>query len=54
MKAKRCTSFRLTPEALQMLAVLAEKSGVSQTAILELLIREKGRTEHYHPPHKKT
>jgi hypothetical protein len=34
---------RLTPEAKHLLALLAEKLGVSQAAVLELAIREQAR-----------
>ncbi len=39
------TSFTLTEEAKRLLEELAKKYGVSQTAILELLIREKAKQE---------
>ncbi len=37
---KRKTSFTLTPEGLRLLAELSERLGVSQSAVLELAIRE--------------
>ncbi|MFN8486530.1 MAG: ribbon-helix-helix protein, CopG family [Caldilineaceae bacterium] len=39
------TSFSLSEEAKKLLEELAKKYGVSQTAILELLIREKAKQE---------
>lgn len=39
-KGKRATSFRLTAEALRLLAAIAEACGISQSASLELAIRE--------------
>ena len=41
--------MRLTPEAEPLLALLAEKLGVSQAAVLELAIREKAKREHVEP-----
>lgn len=43
------TSFTLTEEAKKLLEELAKKYGVSQTAILELLIREKAKQEGLWP-----
>lgn len=45
MKTKTSTSYRLSDEAKRLLALLAEKLSVSQTAILELAIREKAKRE---------
>jgi len=42
---KKATSFRITEEAQRLLMKLAEKYGVSQTAMLELLIREKAKRD---------
>ena len=42
---KRATSFRLSKEALYLLAQIARKNGISQTAVLEIIIREKARSE---------
>jgi hypothetical protein len=44
-KAKRNTSHRLSEDARRLLAALAEKYGMSQTAILELVIREKAKSD---------
>lgn len=43
MSGQRNTSFRLSDDARLMLADLAEHYGVSMTAVLELLIRDKAR-----------
>lgn len=45
MPKKEPTSFRLSPEALELLAWLAARLGVSQAAVLEMLIRERARKE---------
>ena len=37
------TSYRISPEGRELLAKLAAHFGVSRTAMLELLIREKAR-----------
>lgn len=42
---KKRTSYTLSEEAKRLLARLAEKLGVSQTAVLEILIREKAKQE---------
>ena len=42
---KRSTSMWLSDEAKRLLALLAERMGVSQSDVLELLIREKARRE---------
>lgn len=36
-------TFRLSPEALGLLKEMAESQGISQTAILEVLIRREAR-----------
>lgn len=38
--------MRLTVEAKQLLAKLAQLHGVSQVAIMELAIREKAKRDH--------
>jgi hypothetical protein len=40
-RVKEATSFRLSPEGRRLLALLAERGGVSQAAVLETLIRER-------------
>jgi hypothetical protein len=45
MEPKQPTSHRLTAEALDLLAALAQTWGISQTAVLEVMIREKARDE---------
>ncbi len=41
----KTTSYRLTPEARRLLAALAEKKGISKTAVLEVLIRKEAKEE---------
>lgn len=43
--AKRKTSVTLSDEALRLLDLLAKKSGISKTAVLEIVIREKAKAE---------
>jgi len=45
MKTQPPTSHRLSDEARRLLALLAEKLSISQTAVLELAIREKAKRE---------
>jgi len=45
METKHASSIRLTLEAKRLLRALAKHSGVSMTAMLELMIREKARRE---------
>lgn len=42
---KGATSFRLSGEARRLLRELAEFLGISQTAVLEILVREKAKVE---------
>lgn len=42
---KRATSIRLTPEAKRLMAVTAKKLGISQSAVLELAIRQFAKNE---------
>lgn len=42
---KKATSYRLSPEALRLLGLLAQKGGVTQTAVLETLIRKEAKRE---------
>lgn len=46
MKEKLPTSIRLSPEAKQLLKALSDKLGISQVAVLEVLIREKAKAEN--------
>jgi len=39
------TSVRLTPEALRLLQALAAKSGISQAAWMESIIRREAKRE---------
>lgn len=43
--AKKKTSITLSDEALRLLELLAKKQGISRTAVLEIVIREKAKTE---------
>jgi predicted DNA-binding protein len=42
---KKATSLRLTEEGKRLLEALSQKLGVNQTAVIELLIREKAKKE---------
>ena len=44
-KPKHATSLRLSPEAKRLLEELANRLGVSRSAVLELAIREYARRE---------
>jgi hypothetical protein len=41
---KKSTSYRLSTEGLRLLGMIAEHFGVTQSAVLELLIREKAQS----------
>jgi predicted DNA-binding protein len=45
-ETKRATSFRLSHEALRLVKELATSLGISQTAVLEIIIREKAKQEN--------
>jgi predicted transcriptional regulator len=45
---KKATSFRLSDEALALLKQLADADGLSQAAMLELLIRRAARRSSAH------
>lgn len=45
MDKKKATSIRLSQEAKDLLAKLSTKLGVSQTAVLELSIRQTAKQE---------
>ena len=45
MRAKHATSIRLSPDAKCLLGALAQKLGMNQTAVLELMICEKAKRE---------
>ncbi len=47
--AKVKTSIMLTRVALELLKKLAERSGISMSATLEIIIREKAKTEQVTP-----
>jgi len=42
---KTPTSFRLSDDARDLLQQLSEKTGISQVAVLEILIREKAKKD---------
>ena len=43
MKTKQASSIRLTLEAKRLLRALASQSGISMTAVLEIIIREQAQ-----------
>ena len=45
MEAKLDTSMRLSPEAKRLIAAVAQRLGVTQTAVLELAMRVLARRE---------
>lgn len=45
MPAQPHTSFRLSTEERQLLALLASRYGVTMRAVLSMLIRERARAE---------
>ncbi len=45
MDTKKKTTFVFTDEGKRLLEELAKKYGVSQTAILEMLVREKAKQD---------
>lgn len=45
MRTKKPTSFRLSPEALDLLTKLCEKLGLSQTAVIEYIVRRVAEQE---------
>jgi hypothetical protein len=42
---KKLTSIRLSEDAKRLIVLMSEKLGISQTAIIELAIREKANRE---------
>lgn len=42
---RKAVTFRLTAECRRLLTELADAKGISQAAVLELLVREEGRKE---------
>jgi hypothetical protein len=44
-RRKRPANFRLTPQAIALLAELAKRRGISRAAVLELLIRKEAKAE---------
>ena len=45
---KQRSSFRLSPEAMHLLAALARANGISMTAVVELAIREMAKRQRIH------
>ena len=45
MEKPQATSLRLTMEAKRLLRLLADKSGISMTAKLEVMIRDQAKRE---------
>jgi hypothetical protein len=43
--AKEATSFRLSPEALELIRELAQKLGITRTAVVELAVRRIAKDE---------
>ena len=50
MKTKQLTSMRLSAEAKRLLLLLAQKLGISQSAVHELAIRDKAKQEGVSSP----
>ena len=42
---KQGTSFRLTPEARDLIAALAAQKGITQSAVVELAVRDLAKRE---------
>jgi predicted transcriptional regulator len=45
MEKKHLTSVRLSPQAKRLLAGIAQKLGISRTAVLEVFIRDIAKRE---------
>lgn len=45
MSRKKLTSIRMTAEGKRLMEMLAKTLGISQSAVLELAIREKARRD---------
>ena len=50
MPPKRITSYALTQEALDLLAVIARRKGLNKTATLETLIRDEAERDGLRAP----
>ncbi len=48
METKHSSSIRLTFEAKRLLRALAMQSGISMTAVLEIIIREQAQRKGVH------
>ena len=51
-KAEKHTSFRLTAEAKHLLETLAQRLGISQTAVVEIALRKFAEQEQVYGPHR--
>ena len=49
---KKTTSYRLTTEALDLLSRLAQRYGLNHSDMLEVMIRDKARSEAIWPQHR--
>ena len=47
---KQGVSYRLTPEALQLLSTLAKRYGLNNSDMLEVMIRNQAKSEGLWPP----
>lgn len=46
MATKKSTSFKLSPDAMRLIAELAKQYGISKTAVLEIAVRKLATTEN--------
>lgn len=53
MRTKTATSFRLTDDARELLALLSQRMGVDKTDVVELAIRELAQSKGAKLPEKK-
>lgn len=48
----KTTSFRLSSDARALIELLSQKNGISQTAVIELAVRQLAKTEGVEVPKK--
>jgi predicted transcriptional regulator len=48
----KTTSFRLSPDARALIELLSKKNSISQTAVMELAIRQLAKAEGIETPKK--
>ena len=48
----KTTSFRLSPDARALIELLSQKNGISQTAVIELAVRQLAKAEGVEAPKK--